>query len=132
MNFPAPEDLRSSCRRIFLRNLRLPCRIGAYESERGRAQEVCFNADVWVSLEASTSRSDSIGDVLNYDLIALAIREEALSGHIDLQETLVDRIAGRIAALPGVKLARISSEKTEAYPDADAVGVEVWRAPNSL
>ena len=53
-------------------------------------------------------------------------------GVIDLQETLVDRIAERLSNLPGVELIRISSEKTEAYDDADAIGVEVWRSGSPL
>lgn len=130
MSLPTPEALRSTCRRIFLKNLRLPCRIGAYDAERGRTQEVVFNADVWVRLARSTSDRDALADVLNYDLVVDAFREETGRGHVDLQETLVDRIAGRLAALPGVELVRVSSEKTEAYADAEAVGVEVWRSPS--
>ena len=123
---PSPESLRFSCRRIFLKNLRLACRIGAYETERSAPQSVVFNADIWVRFSASSSQRDALEDVLNYD------REESSRGHIDLQETLVDRIAERLSNLPGVELIRISSEKTEAYDDADAIGVEVWRSGSPL
>ena len=41
-------------------------------------------------------------------------------------------IAERLSNLPGVELIRISSEKTEAYDDADAIGVEVWRSGSPL
>ena len=125
---PSPESLRFSCRRIFLKNLALSCRIGAYDRERSASQEVVFNADIWVRLSESSSSRDALEDVLNYDLAVAIFREEAARGHIDLQETLVDRIAERIAKLPGVALARVSSEKTEAYDDAQSIGVEVWRA----
>ena len=67
-----------------------------------------------------------------YDLAVEIFREESSRGHIDLQETLVDRIAERLSNLPGVELIRISSEKTEAYDDADAIGVEVWRSGSPL
>ena len=76
----------------------------------------------------SSSQRDALEDVLNYDLAVEIFREESSRGHIDLQETLVDRIAERLSNLPGVELIRISSEKTEAYDDADAIGVEVWRS----
>lgn len=129
---PSPESLRFSCRRIFLKNLRLACRIGAYETERSAPQSVVFNADIWVRFSASSSQRDALEDVLNYDLAVEIFREESSRGHIDLQETLVDRIAERLSNLPGVELIRISSEKTEAYDDADAIGVEVWRSGSSL
>ena len=119
---PSPESLRFSCRRIFLKNLRLACRIGAYETERSAPQSVVFNADIWVRFSASSSQRDALE----------IFREESSRGHIDLQETLVDRIAERLSNLPGVELIRISSEKTEAYDDADAIGVEVWRSGSPL
>ena len=119
---PSPESLRFSCRRIFLKNLRLTCRIGAYETERSASQSVVFNADIWVRFSASSSQRDAVE----------IFREESSRGHIDLQETLVDRIAERLSNLPGVELIRISSEKTEAYDDADAIGVEVWRSGSPL
>lgn len=98
-----------SCRRIFLKNLRLACRIGAYETERSAPQSVVFNADIWVRFSASSSQRDALEDVLNYDLAVEIFREESSRGHIDLQETLVDRIAERLSNLPGVELIRISS-----------------------
>lgn len=119
-----PQDLS--------KNLRLTCRIGAYETERSASQSVVFNADIWVRFSASSSQRDALEDVLNYDLAVEIFREESSRGHIDLQETLVDRIAERLSNLPGVELIRISSEKTEAYDDADAIGVEVWRSGSPL
>ncbi len=126
---PTPESLRFTCRRIFIRNLRLLARIGAYEHERLAPQSVVVNCDLWVRLDASTSARDALEDVLNYDRAVEVIRSVAAQGHHDLQETLVDRMLDALAALPGVELARLSTEKPEAYPDIEAVGVESWRAP---
>ena len=84
---PSPESLRFSCRRIFLKNLRLTCRIGAYETERSASQSVVFNADIWVRFSASSSQRDALEDVLNYDLAVEIFREESSRGHIDLQES---------------------------------------------
>ena len=122
----SPSDkICLGCRRILLRGLTLPCAIGAYERERGRLQKVAFEADVWVR-RPENAREDVLDDVLNYDLIVEAIRNEAARGHVDLQETLVERIARHLAALPAVELVRVQSTKLEAYPDA-RIGVETWR-----
>lgn len=119
------DEIRLGCRRILLRGLTLPCAIGAYERERGRLQKVAFEADVWVR-RPENAREDVLDDVLNYDLIVEAIRNEAARGHVDLQETLVERIARHLAALPAVELVRVQSTKLEAYPDA-RISVETWR-----
>lgn len=129
MPFPTPENLRFTCRRIFIRNLRLSCRIGAYDHERLAAQPLIVNCDVWVRLEKATSQGDALSDVLNYDDVVSRLRGFAEAAHVDLQETLVDRMLDSICQLPGVALVRLSTEKTEAYSDVDSVGVESWRAP---
>lgn len=123
------ESLRLEARRIFVNGLRLDCAIGAYDHERGRLQPVVFNCDVWVK---AVPTEDRLENVLNYDCIVETIRSIALSGHIDLQETLVERIADALAELEGVLLVRVDSRKTGAYPDVNAVGVEVWRPSPSF
>lgn len=130
MNFPTPESLRFTCRRIFIRNLRLNCHIGAYDHERLSAQPVIVNCDLWVRLENATSQRDALGDVLNYDEVVGRLRGFAEVAHVDLQETLVERMLDAVCQLPGVALVRLSTEKPEAYQDVDSVGVESWRAPD--
>ena len=110
----------------------LDCHIGAYEHEKHCTQKVTFECDVWIPLQDSTSSSDELQDVLNYDLIVGTISDIAQSAHFNLQETLVDAIADKLATLPGVQLLRVSSAKTEAYEYVDAVGIEVWRRRPSL
>lgn len=130
--YPSPESLRFSCRRILVRGLRLSCRIGAYDHERLAPQTVVVDCDVWVRLSSSTSARDAIEDVLNYDLIVAALREEAAGGHIDLQETLGDRMLDRVCAFPGVALVRVVTAKPDAYSDVESLGIETWRAPAPL
>ena len=67
--------------------------------------------------------------MLNYDLAVEALRKTASGAHIDLQETLVDRMTTALAELPGVELVRVATAKPEAYEDVDAVGIESWRVP---
>ncbi len=47
-------------------------------------------------------------------------------GHIVLQETLCDDLLRRMLAHPQVRAARVSTEKTDVYPDCEAVGCEVF------
>ena len=122
-----PDDLRFTSRRISVRGLTLQCAIGAYEHERNRLQKVRLDCDVWVPLRPT---QDRLENVLNYDWIVDAMRTTALSGHIDLQETLVDRMADALCTHPDILLVRVASAKLEAYADVESVGLEVWRRPD--
>ena len=52
--------------------------------------------------------------------------ERVARGHIQLQETLADDILQAMLAHPGVRAARVATEKPDVYPDCAAVGVEVF------
>lgn len=117
----------ADCRRIFLRNYVVDANIGVHAHEKNGAQRVAFNVDVFIPLELSTPRHDRIHEVVDYDFIRLAIQHRVAQGHINLQETLIDDVAGALLAHPAVRAVRVSSEKTDVYDDVDAVGLEVMR-----
>lgn len=117
----------AQCRRIFLREVLLDANIGIHDFERAGSQRLVINVDVFVPLAVSTPRHDRIGEVLDYDFVRLTIRRRIEQGHINLQETLVDDIAGALLAHPSVAAVRVASEKPDVYEDVEAVGVEVLR-----
>jgi len=117
----------ADCRRIFLRNYVVDALIGVHAFEKAGAQKLALNVDVYVPLAVSTPRHDRIAEVLDYDFIRLTIRHRLAQGHINLQETLVDDVARSLLAHPAVRAVRVASEKTQVYPDVEAVGVEVLR-----
>lgn len=116
--------LLADCRRLFLRGFEAEVRIGVHDFERSRAQRVVFDVDVYVALADSTPRSDSIDEVVDYDFIRQSILRRIEAGHIDLQETLCDDLLATMLAHPGVRAARVSTAKTDVYPDCAAVGCE--------
>jgi dihydroneopterin aldolase len=115
----------ADCRRLFLRNYLVDANIGIHAFEKEGAQRLALNVDLYVPLALSTPRHDKIHEVLDYDFIRLTIRHRIEQGHINLQETLVDDIARSLLAHPAVRAVRVASEKTDVYPDVDAVGIEV-------
>jgi dihydroneopterin aldolase len=123
---PIDPPLLQHCRRIFLRDYELPVSIGVHAFEQGKAQRLRFNIDLYVPLAASTPREDRLAEVVDYDFVREVIRERVERGHVQLQETLADDILARLLAHPGVKAARVRTEKPDVYPDCDAVGVEVF------
>ena len=110
--------------RIFIRNLELLVRIGIHGHEQGMPQPVRINVD----LEAQTNpQADSVEEVVDYEAIANGIRDIIGDGHINLAETLAERIAAMCLADKRVSKARVKVEKLHALQNAEAAGVEIER-----
>jgi dihydroneopterin aldolase len=114
------------CRRLFLRNHEVRVQIGIHEFEKQAPQRMRINVELYVPLVHTTPRSDRIEEVVDYDFVRHAVAERIARGPIALQETLADDLLARLLAHPGVRAARVSTEKPDVYPDCDAVGVEVF------
>lgn len=117
----------SDCRRIFLRNYRINANIGVHEFEKRGTQNLLINVDIYVPLAQTTPKADDLSEVVDYDFIRSTIAQRIARGHIELQETLCDDIVKAMLAHPLVRAARVSTAKTDVYPDCDAVGVEVFK-----
>ena len=121
-----PDPRWQECRRLFLRNYEVWIDIGVYEHEKRGKQRVRVNVDLFVPLSTSTPRQDELHEVVDYDFIRDTIAARIKQGHVQLQETLCDDLLALTLAHPKVKAARVSTEKSDVYPDCEAVGVEVW------
>ena len=118
---PRKDDAATD--RILVRDFVLPVRIGAYQHERDKVQNVRFNADVGI-LRAAQAAED-MRDVFSYDVILDSIRMVVAQEHIALVETLAERIAALILAQHRVVSVAIRVEKLDVGPGA--VGVEIVR-----
>jgi dihydroneopterin aldolase len=117
----------ADCRRIFVREVVMNANIGIHPSELAAPQRVVLNVDLFVPLALSTPKEDRIHEVVDYDFVRTTIRQRLDAGHVNLQETLVDDIAGALLAHPAVRAVRVASEKPDVYEDIEAVGIEVFR-----
>jgi dihydroneopterin aldolase len=117
----------AGCRRIYLRDWSIHANIGVYSVERQASQPLVLNLDVFVTLSSSTPQRDELREVVDYDFVHDIVRARIARGHINLQETLVDDVATELLRRPGVVAVRISSEKTEIYPDVAGIGIEILR-----
>jgi 7,8-dihydroneopterin aldolase/epimerase/oxygenase len=116
----------ADCRRLFLRDYEVWINIGVHEFEKKAEQRVVINVDLYVALASTTPRHDRLDEVVDYDFIRREVGDRVSRGHIHLQETLCDELLARLLAHPGVRAARVSTEKPDVYPDCDAVGCEVF------
>lgn len=112
--------------RMFIKDLVLQCRIGAYAHERLGPQPVRINVDMQVR-EAGGPLNDDLDNVLSYDRITGAIKTLVAEGHINLVETLAEGIAAICLEHAQVVRARVSVEKLAVEPQAAGVGIEIER-----
>ena len=61
------------------------------------------------------------------DTVIAAIRTLVAAGHVNLVETLAERVAAQCLAQQGVLWTKVRVEKLDIAPDAAAVGVEIFR-----
>ncbi len=113
-------------RRLYLRDYRVMANIGIHDFEKAGPQALLVNGDLWVAAHAGPL-ADDIANVLDYDFIREAVSTLVASQHFNLQETLVHAILEVCMAREEVLVGRVSSEKTDVYPDCAAVGYEATR-----
>lgn len=125
-------------RHVFLRDMVLPASIGVHAHEHGAPQRVRVNVDLGVEDLGASGLSlpavgrDRLARVVDYEVVANAVREILSTGHVLLVETLAERIAEACLTDPRVELARIRVEKLDVFTDAASAGVEIERHRKDL
>ena len=112
--------------RTFIRNLELLARIGVHGHEHGKPQPVRIN--VWLTSKGAV-QEDKLQYALDYEAIAEKIRTIVGAGHVNLAETLAERIASLCLEDERVVKVGVKVEKLHALPGAEAAGVEIEREP---
>lgn len=115
--------------KIFVRDLVIPCFVGAFEEEKHKKQRVRFQVEVWV-YPSRRRGNDDVAGVVSYDLIVEAIQSVTGAGHINLVETLAERIAARCLAHRRAAKVRIVVEKLDRLEGA-SLGVEIERCKSA-
>ena len=115
----------SDCRVVLIRDLVLTARIGIFAREQGTAQRVRFNVELGVP--DRPPQRDSIREVVRYDHAIDRIRRIVDAGHVNLVETLAERVAAQCLAMPEVLWVRVRVEKLDIDADAAAVGIGIFR-----
>ena len=112
--------------RILIRDLILPCSIGVHDHEHLAPQRVCINVELEVETDPAAV-DDTLANVVSYEDILGGIKALTTAGHINLVETLAERIAALcLGAEPAVRV-RIRIEKLDVELNAAGVGIEIER-----
>lgn len=110
--------------RISLRDHIVEVEIGAFQTERGTTQRICFNIVVEVR-PLDTRVDDDVDRILSYDKVTEAIAIELAAERLNLLETLAERVAERILLEPQAERVFVRIEKLDRGPGA--LGVEIVR-----
>ena len=131
MNQQTPDsrpDLANAMRglrHVFVNRLAVEASIGIHPHERENKQTIWLTIDAGV-LEESAS-AEAIGDVVCYEDMCKIATALASDGHIDLVETLAERIADRLMEDPRLVQIRVQIEKPQAIDQAASVGIAISR-----
>lgn len=122
----AAPRAQTGIRRVFVRDFEIVASVGVFEHEKRYEQRILLSADLAVR-DAYDGVSDRLEDVLDYSTllegIALLVQRE----HVNLIETLAERIAQHCLADQRVESVRVRIEKPDALPMCRSVGIEIER-----
>ena len=113
-------------RHVFVRDLDLMASIGIYATEKGKQQRIVVNIDLSVQ-EGEGPNDNDIGHVVSYEIVVKKVEAILAEGHINLVETLCEKIAAACLKDRRVVAARVRVEKPDIIPNARSVGVEIER-----
>jgi dihydroneopterin aldolase len=122
---PLPASASSRTLKVFVRDLVLPCRIGVYSHEKLGEQRVRINLELVCTEHPAIN--DEHANVVCYDQIITEIKHLIGVEHINLVETLAERIAALCLQDHRVQQAKVRVEKLDVFAEAEAVGVEIER-----
>ena len=131
MNQQTPDsrpDLANAARglrHVFINRLAVEASIGIHPHERDNKQTIWLTIDAGV-LEDSPA-PEAIGDVVCYEDMCKIATALVTQGHIDLVETLAERIADRLMEDPRLIQIRVQIEKPQAIDQAVSVGIAISR-----
>jgi dihydroneopterin aldolase len=109
---------------VLIRDLELLARIGVHGHEQGKPQPVRINVRLTGDIDSS---GDSLANAIDYEAVAEKVRGIVAAGHINLAETLAERIAAACFEDKRVSHALVRVEKLHALPGAGAAGIEIER-----
>lgn len=108
---------------IFVQDLVLPVRIGAYSFEEERSQDVRFSVKVGVARRQRGG--DDMRGIFSYDLVIDAIKLIIARGHVAMVETLAEAIAQAVLGHRDVHHVIVKIEKLDVIKGV--VGIEIER-----
>ena len=114
--------------RIFVKGLMLQASIGVHPHEYEATQPIIIDVGLDMA-DMKLPKEDRLHETLDYGLVAEKCEELALQAHVQLVETLAERIADwALSADERVQSVAVRIEKPQALLKAETAGVEVVKS----
>lgn len=116
-----------SMRQVFVRDLSLLCSIGVHQHEKNTRQRITINLNLSIEEDDPVIVNDMLDHVVCYETLVAEVRALVSREHVNLVETLAEKVAMVCLRDRRVREARVRVEKPDIIPDALSVGVEIVR-----
>jgi 7,8-dihydroneopterin aldolase/epimerase/oxygenase len=113
-------------RHVFVHDLEIVASVGLLEHEKRYEQRIIVSVDLAVR-DDYDGVSDRLGDVLDYGKVVDDIVRLVQSEHVNLIETLAERIATQCLTDTRVERVQVRIEKPEILPSCRSVGIAIER-----
>lgn len=111
--------------RIFVRGLLIQASIGVHPHEYEATQPIIIDVELDMA-DMALPKDDRLAETMDYGLVAEQCEAMALEAHVQLVETLAERIADwALATDSRVQSVAVRIAKPQALLKADTAGVEV-------
>jgi dihydroneopterin aldolase len=121
----APNTHAAGTQILTLTGLRFDANLGILESEKTAPQPIQVDAELRLGIQPLQPQDDDINHVLDYRKVRQIIINECTAEHVNLLESLIGKLAGRLMQLPGVLGVRVKIAKLEIFDDCEvAIRVE--------
>ncbi len=121
-----PDWPTGQYRSTFVRDLELAAKIGVHSFEKIDSQMIRINVDM-ISLDDGAPLNDDLSKVICYESVVNGITDIIAGGHINLVETLAEKIADFCLSDRRVVRVKVRVEKPHIIAEAASVGVEIER-----
>jgi dihydroneopterin aldolase len=117
-----------SSTRIYVRGLLIQASIGVHPHEHEATQPVIIDVELDMG-NMALPEQDRLHETLDYSVVAQKAEELALEAHVQLVETLAERIADwALSTDTRVQRVAVSIAKPQALLKADTAGVEIVKS----
>ncbi|MDF2462167.1 MAG: dihydroneopterin aldolase [Ramlibacter sp.] len=104
---------------LHIAGLRFDAMLGVLSHEKLSPQPVSVDAELHLGSQPMFPRDDDIMNVMDYRQVRRIILDECTSGHVNLLETLIGKVAHTLLQLPGVRGVRLKIVKLEIFDDCE-------------
>lgn len=111
---------------VFVRDLMVEATVGVHDHEKLGPQPLYITIDLTVR-ELPGSGSDSLHEVVCYEDVVRKVQALCGEGHVNLIETLAERISQSCLEDKRVHAVRVRIDKPEAFEECASVGIEIER-----